>query len=27
VNETVQRLQASGVPLCRIHRDTIQGEP
>ncbi|GII58044.1 oxidoreductase [Planotetraspora thailandica] len=27
VNMTVQRLQASGVPLCRIHRDTIQGEP
>ncbi|GAA0394565.1 FAD-binding oxidoreductase [Microbispora corallina] len=27
VNETVQRLQASGVPPARIHRDTVQGEP
>ncbi|MEZ0070706.1 globin domain-containing protein [Planotetraspora sp. GP83] len=27
VNETVRRLQASGVPLCRIHRDTVQDEP
>ncbi|WP_214102770.1 globin domain-containing protein [Acrocarpospora catenulata] len=27
VNETVRRLQNSGVPLNRIHRDAIQGEP
>jgi NAD(P)H-flavin reductase/hemoglobin-like flavoprotein len=27
VNETVQRLQSLGVPLSRIHRDTVQGEP
>ncbi|MEW9528137.1 globin domain-containing protein [Microbispora sp. NPDC049125] len=27
VSRTVQRLQASGVPPCRIHRDTVQGEP
>ena len=27
VNETVRRLQQSGVPLARIHRDVIQGEP
>src|SRR5262245_30106170 len=27
VNETVRRLQQSGVPLTRIHRDVIQGEP
>ncbi len=26
VNETVRRLQNSGVPLSRIHRDTIQDE-
>jgi NAD(P)H-flavin reductase/hemoglobin-like flavoprotein len=27
VNETVRRLQRSGVPLARIHRDIVQGEP
>ncbi|MEU4548580.1 globin domain-containing protein [Nonomuraea dietziae] len=26
VHETVGRLQASGVPLARIHRDVVQGE-
>ncbi|WP_236003205.1 globin domain-containing protein [Nonomuraea antri] len=26
VNETVRRLQIDGVPLSRIHRDTIRGE-
>jgi hypothetical protein len=26
VNETVRRLQRSGVPLAQIHRDIVQGE-
>jgi NAD(P)H-flavin reductase len=27
VNDTVRRLRHAGVPLSRIHRDTIQDEP
>ncbi|MCG5213722.1 globin domain-containing protein [Streptosporangium soli] len=27
VNETVRRLQQGGMPLTRIHRDTVPGEP
>ncbi|WP_250562523.1 globin domain-containing protein [Sphaerisporangium fuscum] len=27
VGETVRRLQEDGVPLSRIHRDTVRGEP